>query len=83
MLAQLGSFVIFKGIQTRFAKKPFIFVIFQGGGGGPDPLSLLIRACRGPMKQNVLSAFIVKYFQFKHLLWVLKRTGMLGVLFQF
>ena len=21
------------------AKKPYIFVIFQGGGGGPDPLS--------------------------------------------
>ena len=32
----LGSFVIFKGIQTSIAKKPFIFVIFQGG---PDTLS--------------------------------------------
>ena len=30
------SFVIFKGIKTSIAKKPFIFVIFQGG---PDPLS--------------------------------------------
>ena len=33
--------MIFKGIQTSIAKKPYIFVIFQvgGGGGGPDPLS--------------------------------------------
>ena len=30
----LGSFVIFQGIQTSIAKKPYIFVIFQGGGGG-------------------------------------------------
>ena len=37
----LGSFVIFQGIQSSIAKKPFIFVIFQGGGGGGglDPLS--------------------------------------------
>ena len=35
----LGSFVIFQGIWTGIAKKPHIFVIFQGGrGGGPDPL---------------------------------------------
>ena len=26
----LGSFVIFQGIQTSIAKKPYIFVIFQG-----------------------------------------------------
>ena len=34
----LGSFVIFQGIRTSFAKKPYIFVIFQmgGGGGGRD-----------------------------------------------
>ena len=37
----LGSFVIFKGIRTSIAKRPYIFVIFQGGGGGPDPLSPL------------------------------------------
>ena len=29
----LGSFVIFQGIRTSIAKKPYIFVIFQGGGG--------------------------------------------------
>ena len=35
--------MIFQGIQTSIAKKPYIFVIFQGGGGGggggQDPLS--------------------------------------------
>ena len=29
---------IFQGIWTCIARKPYIFVIFQGGGG-PDPLS--------------------------------------------
>ena len=29
----LGSFVIFQGIRTSIAKIPYIFVIFQGGGG--------------------------------------------------
>ena len=35
----LGSFVIFQGIRTSIAKKPYVFVIFfsGGGGGGPDP----------------------------------------------
>ena len=32
----LGSFVIFQGIRSSNAKKPYIFVIFQGG---PDPLT--------------------------------------------
>ena len=30
----LGIFLIFQGIGTSIAKKPYIFVIFQGG---PDP----------------------------------------------
>ena len=30
--------MIFQGIRTSIAKKPYIFVIFQGGWGGPDPL---------------------------------------------
>ena len=39
----LGSFLIFQGIPTSIAKKPSIFVIFQGGGGGgPDSLSPLL-----------------------------------------
>ena len=29
-----SSFVIFQGIRTSIAKKPFMFVIFQGGGEG-------------------------------------------------
>ena len=29
----LGSFVIFQGFRTSIAKKPYIFVIFQGGAG--------------------------------------------------
>ena len=34
----LSSFVDLHGIRTSIAKKPYIFVIFQGGGG-PYPLS--------------------------------------------
>ena len=30
--------MIIQGTRTSIAKKPLIFVIFQGGGGGPDPL---------------------------------------------
>ena len=45
----LGSFVIFQGVCTSIAKKPYIFLIFQGRGGeggGSDHLSpLWIRAC--------------------------------------
>ena len=34
----LGSFVIFQGIGNSIAKKPYNFVIFQGGGvSGPPP----------------------------------------------
>ena len=33
----IGSFVIFQGIRTSIAKKPYIFVIFQGGSGPPVP----------------------------------------------
>ena len=34
----LNASLVFQGIQTSIAKKPYIFVIFQGGGC-PDPLS--------------------------------------------
>ena len=34
----LGSFVIFQGIRTSIAKKPYIFVIFQGGLDPYSPL---------------------------------------------
>ena len=32
----VGSCVIFKGILSNIAKKPYIFVIFQGGGRPPS-----------------------------------------------
>ena len=42
----LGTFVIFQGIQTSIAKKPYIFVFFQGGGGSRPPAPpLWIRPC--------------------------------------
>ena len=34
----LGSFVIFQGIRTSIAKKPYIFVIFRGFGPPVFPL---------------------------------------------
>ena len=38
--------MIFQVIRTSTARKPYIFVIFQGGGGRPDPISpLWIRPC--------------------------------------
>ena len=40
----LCSFVIFQGIETSIAKKPFCD--FSGSGAGPDPCpSLWARAC--------------------------------------
>ena len=33
-----GQLCGFQGIQTSIAKKPYIFVIFQGGGGGLTPV---------------------------------------------
>ena len=36
----LNTGLVFQGIRTSIAKKPYIFVIFQGGGGGGlDPMS--------------------------------------------
>ena len=31
--------MIFHGIRTSIAKKPYSFVVLQGGGGDPDSLS--------------------------------------------
>ena len=39
----LGSSVIFQGIPTCIARKPYIFVIFQGGGGSGPLAPLWIR----------------------------------------
>ena len=35
----LWGIVLFQGIRTSIATKSYIFVIFQGGGVGPDTLS--------------------------------------------
>ena len=37
MLAWYIVAVIFQGIRTCIARKPYIFVIFQGGGGAAPP----------------------------------------------
>ena len=34
----LVSFVVLQGIRTNIAKKPYVFVIFQGGGGSGPPV---------------------------------------------
>ena len=34
----LGRLVIVQGVRTSIAKKYYMFVVFQGGGGGSDPL---------------------------------------------
>ena len=35
-------------LWTSIAKEPYIFVIFQGGGGSGPPVPLWIRTCKGP-----------------------------------
>ena len=50
---QHGSFVIFQGIRTS-AKKPYIVVIFQGGGSGP-PVAPLLKCWIGGSFQNEIS----------------------------
>ena len=44
--------VIFQGIWTRIAEKPYFFVIFRGGGGGDG--DVWIRGC--PMAANLLAS---------------------------
>ena len=46
--------MIFQGIRTSIAKKPYIFVIFQGGVGGLDPLCT-------PLDLRMLDALILKF----------------------
>ena len=49
---------IFQGIQTCIARKPYIFVCFQGG---PDPLSpLWIRTCQWIKARNSIQLKLVK-----------------------
>ena len=50
----LNAGLVFQGFWTSIAKKPYIFVIFQGGGG-PDPQSLpLERPCIDVASNQVL-----------------------------
>ena len=41
----LGSFVALQGIRTSIAEKPYMFVIFQGGGHDILPPPLWTRTC--------------------------------------
>ena len=43
----------FQGIRTSIAKRLYIFVIFQGGGG-LDPCPLWIRACNVCKEKQLL-----------------------------
>ena len=47
--------MIFQGIRTSIAQKPYSFVIFQGGPGPQSPL--LIRTCE--------TSNIINYFRYK------------------
>ena len=46
-------FVIFQGTRTGIAKKPYIFVIFQGSGVWTPCPPLWIRSLRGPWIANL------------------------------
>ena len=61
----LGSFVIFQGIRTSIAKKPYRFVIFQGGGG---PESIPLSAPSGSVYANASG-------QIMQLMLVVKETS--------
>ena len=47
--------MILQGIRTSIAKKPYISVIFQPGGGGPDHLS----PCLDPRRHRHLKNLFV------------------------
>ena len=49
----LVSFVIFQGIRTSIAQKPYIFEIFSGGSGPPVP-PFWIRACERRYSHHIL-----------------------------
>ena len=56
----LGSFVIFQGIRTSIAKKPFILWFFRRGGGGGAPVAhvrymVYVRNCTKSLKQLFLT----------------------------
>ena len=53
----LGSSVIFQEIRTSIGKKPYIFVIFQGG---PYPLSPPLDPCMNTHNGN-MKCYIIHY----------------------
>ena len=55
----LGSFVVLRGIRTSIAKKPFIFVIFQGGPDLPVPPSGSAHACPGSELSTDLKTYLL------------------------
>ena len=46
MAANIECWLGFQGFWNNFVKKPYIFVIFQGGSGPPDSPSGSARAVR-------------------------------------
>ena len=72
----LGSFVVFKWIRTSIAKKPYIFVIFQGGVRTPCP-PLWIRTCyrplghwkRGSFDNHIFAWFICSRWEIRFFLF--------------
>ena len=62
----LGSYVFFQGIRTNIAKKPYMYVIFQGGVPSPPPL--WIRTCLiiRYIKSIVVKACSIQIFSIKN-----------------
>ena len=50
--------MIFQGIWTSIAKKPYIFIIFQGGGGAHPPLDPHMDGIPAGFSMLILQKFI-------------------------
>ena len=78
--------MIFQGIWTSIAKKPYIFVIYLafGGGGGPDPL-YPSWSTHGSKVLILLFIHCLLWLQLSGggLCWVLDCGAVLGVLSSF
>ena len=53
---------VFQGIRTSLAKKPYIYVIFQVGGGGPNPCPPPLDLHKGMVMNNSGSGLGPKTF---------------------
>ena len=56
-----GSFVIFQGVRTSIAKKPYIFCDFSGGGSGPPPLPPLDQRKTRPVHLVIIPLYTVQF----------------------